>query len=156
MRTELVRTDECCMKIILLVITGNFLSGSFRFVGALKSICFSIPSGFAVMSLGTVYLKTLQQFPFLHGNLTVAAPVSQRAAFPFLCLNVAVLPGVCPQTGQAPGAEGAVPAPAWGDALGGTQRDQGRISHSITFSPPPLKKLSFLLFSFFLKHGVVM
>jgi len=67
-RTELVHADECCMKIILLVITGNFLSGSFRFVGALKSICSCIPSGFAAMSLSTVSLKTLQQFPVLHGN----------------------------------------------------------------------------------------
>lgn len=69
------------MKIILLVIADNFLSGSFRFVGALKSICFCIPPGFAVTSRGTVYLKTLQQFPFLHGNF------SQR----FLCGREAVL-----------------------------------------------------------------
>lgn len=53
MRTELVHADECCMKIILLVITGNFLSGSFRFVGELESICFCIPSGLAVASHGT-------------------------------------------------------------------------------------------------------
>lgn len=53
MRTELVHADECCMKIILLVITANFLSGSFRFVGELDSICFCIPSGLTVVSHGT-------------------------------------------------------------------------------------------------------
>lgn len=70
MRTEWLHADECCMKIILLVITGNFLSGSFRFVGALKSICFCIPSGFAVTSLSIVYLRTPERFPFLHGNFS--------------------------------------------------------------------------------------
>lgn len=46
------------MKIILLVITGNFLSGSFRFVGAPESICFcSLWLGCSISR----YLKTPEQ-----------------------------------------------------------------------------------------------
>lgn len=64
-RTGLVLADECCMKIILLVITGNFLSGSFRFVGALESICFCVSSGLAVVaSHGTSrHLSSSLPFP---------------------------------------------------------------------------------------------
>lgn len=132
--------DECCMKIILLVITDNFLSGSFRFVGALKSICFCIPPGFAVMSLGTVYLKTLQQFPFLHGNFSQQFPYRRSSSLSALMFFCPVSVHHCAVQATPKQRQQCQPWTMTGTGAGRRCFRGGGPSVCFAFSPPPKVK----------------